>query len=113
MGIAYVSFFVDNPRYFSFIYSQSNMCIDLSSSIPDQENFRPFVIYKNTVFKLLREVNYPSEKQSDVVIALWAFIHGLTSLATMRNVCYENNWKQKIIDFMDIFALSFLKTTEE
>ena len=44
MGIAYVSFFVDNPRYFSFIYSQSNMCIDLSSSIPDQENFRPFVI---------------------------------------------------------------------
>ena len=113
MGIAYVSFFVDNPRYFSFIYSQSNMCIDLSSSIPDQENFRPFVIYKNTVFKLLREVNYPSEKQSDVVIALWALIHGLTSLATMRNVCYENNWKQKIIDFMDIFALSFLKTTEE
>ena len=99
--------------YVSFIYSQSNMCIDLSSSIPDQENFRPFVIYKNIVFKLLREVNYPSEKQSDVVIDLWAFIHGLTSLATMRNVCYENNWKQKIIDFMDIFALSFLKTTEE
>ena len=83
------------------------------SKICNIEQFYMLMNNSGIVFKLLREVNYPSEKQSDVVIALWAFIHGLTSLATMRNVCYENNWKQKIIDFMDIFALSFLKTTEE
>lgn len=65
------------------------------------------------VYKLLEKANYPSEKQNDIVIALWAFIHGLTSLATMGNVCYENNWKRKITDFMNIFALSFLETKEE
>ena len=100
MGVAYVSFFVDNPHYFSFIYS-------------DAENFRPFVIYKTVVSKLLNRVNYPAEKQIDVIIALWAFIHGLTSLATMNNVSYNGNWKQKVIDYMDIFALSFLKITED
>lgn len=62
---------------------------------------------------MLDRVNYPSEKQSDVVIALWAFIHGLTSLATMNNVSYSGNWKEKVIDYMDIFALSFLKIVEE
>ena len=92
MGVAYVSFFVDNPHYFSFIYSQSNAKIDLTFLGSDAENFRPFVIYK-----------------TDVIIALWAFIHGLTSLATMNNVSYNGNWKQKVIDYMDIFALSFLK----
>ena len=29
MGIAYVSFFVENPAYFQFLYSQSNIKIDL------------------------------------------------------------------------------------
>ena len=37
-GIAYVSFFVDNPAYFQFLYSQSNIKIDLSLSIPDDQN---------------------------------------------------------------------------
>lgn len=109
MGVAYVSFFVDNPHYFSFIYSQSNAKIDLTFLGSDAENFRPFVIYKTVVSKLLSRVNYPAEKQTDVIIALWAFIHGLTSLATMNNVSYNGNWKQKVIDYMDIFALSFLR----
>lgn len=30
MGIAYVSFFIENPSYFSFLYLQSNMKIDLT-----------------------------------------------------------------------------------
>ena len=113
MGIAYVSFFIDNPHYFSFIYSQSNVKIDLTLLSSDDENFRPFVIYKTVVSKILENTSYSLEKQNDVIIALWAFIHGLTSLATMSNVGYDGNWKQKVIDYMDIFTLSFVRKTEE
>ena len=113
MGVAYVSFFIDNPHYFSFIYSQSNVNIDLTFGSSDEENYRPFVIYKTVVSKILDRINYPMQKQEDVIIALWAFIHGITSLATMKHVSYDGNWKQKVTDYMDIFTLSFLNIAEE
>ena len=47
MGVTYVTFFVENPTYFQFLYSQSNIKIDLSLSIPDNENYKPYIIYKN------------------------------------------------------------------
>ena len=113
MGIAYVSFFVDNPSYFQFLYSQSNIKIDLSLSIPDDQNYKPYIIYKNIVSKLLEQTHYSEEKQNDIIITIWAFIHGVTSLATMNNVNYDNDWREKVIDFMDVFQLSFLDNTGE
>ena len=113
MGIAYVSFFVDNPAYFQFLYSQSNIKIDLSLSIPDDQNYKPYIIYKNIVSKLLGQTHYSEEKQNDIIITIWAFIHGVTSLATMNNVNYDNDWREKVIDFMDVFQLSFLDNTGE
>lgn len=108
MGIAYVSFFAENPSYFQFLYAQSNIKIDLSMSIPDSQNYKPFIIYKDIVSKLLKQANYPKEKQNDIIITIWAFIHGVTALATMNNVSYDNDWKQKVVDFMNIFQLSFM-----
>ena len=84
--ITYVSFFVENPAYFQFLYSQSNIKIDLSLSISDKENYKPYIIYKDVVNKLLEQVHYPLEQRNDIIITIWAFIHGITSLATMNNV---------------------------
>ena len=111
--VAYVSFFVDNPAYFQFLYSQSNIKIDLSLSIPDDQNYKPYIIYKNIVSKLLEQSHYPEEKQNDIIITIWAFIHGVTSLATMNNVNYDNDWREKVIDFMDVFQLPFIDNTGE
>ena len=91
LGIAYVSFFIENPAYFQFLY------------------YSPYILYKNNVLSLLKQNKYPKEKQNDILITIWAFIHGLTALATMKNVYYDKNWKEKIIDFMDLLELSFLK----
>lgn len=44
MGVTYISFFVENPAYFQFLYSQSNIKIDLSLSISDKENYKPYII---------------------------------------------------------------------
>lgn len=113
MGVTYVTFFVENPTYFQFLYSQSNIKIDLSLSMPDNENYKPYIIYKNIVSRILIQAHYPKEKQNDAIITLWAFIHGITSLATMSNVSYDSDWKQKVLDFMEIFQLSFINQMGE
>ena len=85
----------------------------LSLSIPDDQNYKPYIIYKNVVSELLEQTHYSEGKQNDIIITIWAFIHGITSLATMNNVNYDNDWREKVIDFMDVFQLSFLDNTGE
>ena len=108
LGTAYVSFFIDNPAYFQFLYSKSNIKVDLTLSTPDAENYKPYILYKNCVLSLLNQKKYPQEKQNDILITIWSFIHGLTALATMKNVQYNENWKEKINDFMNLLELPFL-----
>lgn len=108
MGIAYVAFFAENPPYFSFLYSHSNMKIDLTLSIPDEENYKPYIIYKNAALPFLEQIGCPQEKRCDAVIALWAFVHGIASLAAMENILYDGNWKEKVADFMELFGPSFM-----
>lgn len=107
-GIAYSSFFIEHPAYFDFLYSRSDIRIDLSLLAKDEENYKPYVFYKNAVLLFLEEVNCPKQRRNDILITLWSFIHGLTSLATMKHVQYDENWEKKIVDFMKVFRLSFL-----
>ncbi len=109
LGIAYVAFFIDNPAYFQFLYSKSDIKVDLTLSVPDEENYAPFILYKNSILSLLKQAKVPKKKQNDILITIWAFIHGLTALAAMKNVHYDKNWKEKITDFMDLLEPSFLK----
>ena len=109
LGIAYVAFFIDNPAYFQFLYSSSDIKVDLTLSIPDEKNYKPFILYKNSILSLLKQTKVPKKKQNDILITIWAFIHGLTALAAMKNVHYDKNWKEKITDFMDLLEPSFLK----
>lgn len=109
LGKAYVVFFMDNPHYFSFLYTQSTMRIDLSSGAMSGFNYKPFEIYKEMLKKIMDKTDYPKEKQKDAIIALWAFIHGIASLATMKNVIYDEDWKQKISDFIGVLNCTFLE----
>ena len=109
LGIAYVSFFIDNPAYFQFLYSKSDIKVDLTLSIPDEKNYKPYILYKNSILSLLKQTKVPKKKQNDILITIWAFIHGLTALAAMKNVHYDKKWKEKITDFMDLLEPSFLK----
>ena len=109
LGIAYVSFFIDNSAYFQFLYSKSDIKVDLTLSVPDEENYKPFILYKNSILSLLKQAKVPKKKQNDILITIWAFIHGLTALAAMKNVHYDKKWKEKITDFMDLLEPSFLK----
>ncbi|SHH09326.1 transcriptional regulator, TetR family [Anaerosphaera aminiphila DSM 21120] len=103
LGRAYVKFFLEKPQYFSFLYGMSDININLSIASSDEFNYKPYVIYKNVVLGLFKGFNYSQEKMEDLVITLWAFIYGITSIATMKNVKYDKNLEDKLSDFFQVF----------
>jgi hypothetical protein len=100
MGKSYVMFFIKNPQYFPFLFSQPCMEIDLSLDGDAEKNFPPFELFKKIVFRMFGETEMPREKIEDVIISLWATVHGLASIATMKNVHYDKKWETKIEDII-------------
>jgi len=100
MGKSYVMFFVNNPQYFPFLFSQPCMEINLSLDGDGRSNFPPFELLKTIVFRILGETGMPKEKMEDTIISLWATVHGLASIATMKNVHYDKDWETKIEDII-------------
>ena len=100
MGKRYVMFFIENPQYFQFLFSQTNMEIDLSLDDGGANNFPPLELFKTIVFRVFGESGMTKEKMEDTIIALWATVHGLASIATMKNVRYNKDWETKIVDII-------------
>ena len=107
LGKAYVFFFMDNPYYFSFLFTQSDVQINLSPFADSDSNYKPFEIYRKIVLALLDKSNYPKDHRQDAIIAIWSFVHGLASVVTMKNVIYDEDWRDKITDFMKAFHCAF------
>ena len=100
MGKNYVMFFINNPQYFPFLFSQSSIEVNLSLNGDRRPNFPPFELLKTIAFRVLGEAGMPKEKMQDTIIALWATVHGLASIATMKNVHYDKDWEAKIEDII-------------
>ena len=109
LGKAYLHFFIAHPNYFIFLFGKSRISLDLTPNANSEKNYKPFEIFKSVVIQILSQKNYPTEKQNDAIIALWAFIHGITSLATMNNIIYKQKWEDKLFDFMQVFNCEFLQ----
>ena len=95
-GKAYISFFISHPQYFNFLFQQGNIQIDLNIDSGRESNYQPFAIYKEQVLKLLADTNMTQSKKEDLIVALFAYVQGLTTLATMENVHYAYKWEDKL-----------------
>lgn len=100
MGKSYVMFFINNPQYFPFLFSQPHMEINLSWDGDGTRNFPPFELLKTIASRVLGKPGMPKEKMEDIIISLWATVHGLASIATMKNVHYDKDWETKIEDII-------------
>lgn len=105
LGKTYLRFFSKHPNYFAFLFGKSKLALDLTDRADPQKNYRPYEIFKSAAAEFLERKNCPKEKRNDVTISLWAFIHGITSLATMRGVKCGFKWEEKLFDFMNTFNL--------
>ena len=106
-GKAYISFFISHPQYFNFLFQQGNIQIDLNIGSGRESNYQPFAIYKEQVLKLLADTNMTQSKKEDLIVALFAYVQGLTTLATMENVHYAYKWEDKLTDLIGIFSCEF------
>ena len=103
-GKAYITFFMNKPQYFYFLFGEGSVEVDFSQDAG--KGYRPFQIYRNQVLKRLANTDLTPEKKQDCVIALFAYVHGLTALATMPNAKYNAGLENKLEDLITTLGIS-------
>lgn len=91
MGLAYIRFFTRNPAYFSFMQIQDNTNIVISNN-EINSNYLPFNLFRDQALKNMEAWDIAPAKRADLLAAMWAIVHGITSMATMQSVAYEGDW---------------------
>lgn len=105
LGKAYVIFFMDNPHYFSFLFSRTEVMVDFSYNADPANNYRPYEIFRQTAIQALNPTGLSHEKMNDLIITMFALVHGLASIATMKNTTYNEKWEDKIETLLTLFSI--------
>ncbi|MDE6712276.1 MAG: TetR/AcrR family transcriptional regulator [Lachnospiraceae bacterium] len=92
MGKAYVLFFLQYPEYYTFLFSQPCVKIDLSMK-PCEDSFFPFQYYKEKAYFVYRKEGFVDEQIKYGIIAMWAKVHGLAAIASMKYVEKDFEWE--------------------
>lgn len=106
MGKRYILFFIDHPAYYPFIFYQNSVRINLDLSPgeeapeEDPEEYPPFQIFKVQAVRILKKQGLDNEKIENAIISMWSTVHGLASIATMKDVRYSKEWRTKIEDII-------------
>lgn len=92
MGKAYILFFEQYPEYYAFLFAQPCVKIDLSMRT-DEDNFPPFQYFKEKAYFVYRKENFTDERIKYGVIAMWAKVHGLAAIVSMKYVKKDFEWE--------------------
>lgn len=98
MGKSYVLFFINNPDYFKFLFSNQNIIAHLKVDKEYKNDYPPFILLKEEYLKYLEEKNLKrsdDEKEIDI-IRIWSTVHGLASIACMPNVEVSFSFEEKL-----------------
>lgn len=107
LGKAYVMFFYKNPLYFDFLFSRKNIRIQLSLSVSDENENPPLEILKKTAVSIFSKANISEKSMQDKIIAMWALVQGLSSIVTMPNVEYDDDWEIRIEEIIKSIAIRY------
>ncbi len=98
LGNAYITFFIENPEYFTFLFSRGYIHANLDFKSSGEKDFKPFKILKD-LCSIYFEEKMPElsdyEKELEI-IRIWASVQGLTSIMFMPNVKWSRKWKDEI-----------------
>ena len=116
MGKAYVQFFIRHPQYYSFLFYQTKVELNLtitkesseklngdrrdSKSEVTNDSFQPLELLKQTAEAVFADSAMSEEQIQDQILALWSTVHGLAGIATMPHVVYDKKWEEKIEDII-------------
>lgn len=92
LGKAYVLFFLQYPEYYTFLFAQPCVKIDLSMNSGD-EDFPPFRYFREKAYAVYRKEGIPEERIKYGIIAMWAKVHGIAAIASMRYIRKDFEWE--------------------
>lgn len=92
MGKAYILFFGKYTEYYSFLFAQPCIKIDLSMDTYE-DNFPPFQYFMERAYLVYRKEGFTDERIKYGVIAMWAKVHGLAAIASMKYVKKDFEWE--------------------
>lgn len=90
LGEAYISFFIENPQYFQFLFYNSGITIDLDNDNTD--DYPPFVLFREAAYQMFQSIQLPEDEYLKTLITLWSMVHGISSLLTNKNIRYSGDW---------------------
>lgn len=92
IGKAYVMFFIQYPEYYTFLFTQPCVKINLSTK-NSAEDFLPFQYFKEKAYSVYRNKNFSENRIKYGVIAMWAKVHGIASIASMKGIEKDFEWE--------------------
>jgi AcrR family transcriptional regulator len=90
LGKAYIEFFTKHPNYFQFLFYQSGITINLDDDSTD--DYPPFTLFRNSAYQTFEKMGIPRTAQKQILVTMWAMVHGLVSLLTNKNIKYSGDW---------------------
>lgn len=98
MGRSYISFFLQKPDYFKFLFGTRNIVAHTCPDKEYQEDYPPFVLLKETYLKYLKEKNIEKDahEQELEILKIWASAHGLAAIACMSGVETSFDWEEAL-----------------
>lgn len=93
LGMAYVSFFADNPHYFFYMFDSDDFMIRLTDTDMDSD-YEPFNIFKTYSLKCMKAAGIPESHYRDNLVVMWSTVHGLAAMANMKAVSFDGDWAQ-------------------
>lgn len=95
MGKAYVLFFIQYPEYYTFLFAQPCVKIDLSMN-SCEDSFVPFQYFKEKPYLVYRIKGFTDEQIKYGIIAMWAKVHGIAAIASMKYVKKDFDWEEAL-----------------
>lgn len=98
LGNAYIAFFIENPEYFTFLFSRGYIHANLDFKSSGENDFKPFKILKDlcTIYFEQKKPELSDYEKELEIIRIWASVQGLTSIMFMPNVKWSRKWKDEI-----------------
>lgn len=101
MAQAYLEFFLANPHYFSFFQHQQAAGRINLNNLEAASDYRPFEVFKSAALRDLAHLPLNNTGRDETIIAMWAVVHGITSLAVMNGVRYDGSWSTLLLSILN------------
>lgn len=93
LGQDYIRFFEKNPHYFRFFTTQYGGDVNLGQLDAAGGN-RPFEVFRKAFLEEAREKGIPEHLHQKLLLAKWAMVHGIASLANMEGIQFDGDWSE-------------------